>query len=125
MNNEIIVIYKKVGEKAEFKKIQNDLKVFENLVGGELDFISYKDITIIVKKDRKNLRPNIYLNTLVLNIRERNIKGNFIITYKKNGKFKSLSKDQAIKYRTFVERESFNYGHFNENSKSILKNNKN
>ena len=38
-NEEIIIIYKKVGTDAEFRKIKNEQKTFEDLIGGELDYI--------------------------------------------------------------------------------------
>jgi len=69
--NEIVVIYKEVGKKPELKKIQNELNVLKNLLDGELDYIQYKDITIIARKNRKRMQPNIYLNTTILNIREK------------------------------------------------------
>lgn len=47
--NEIVVIYKEIGKKPELKKIQNELNAFKNLLGGELDYIQYKDITIIAR----------------------------------------------------------------------------
>ena len=56
--NEIVVIYKEVGKKPELKKIQNELNTFKNLIGGELDYIQYKDITIdieILRNDYKRV----------------------------------------------------------------------
>lgn len=95
--NEIVVIYKAVGKKTELKKIKNDLSTFQNLLGNKLNYIQYKDITILAIKDMKRqLQPNIYLNTTMLNIRERNIRGNIIVTCIENGKFKSLTKEQAM-----------------------------
>lgn len=83
--NEIVVIYKEIGKKPKLKKIQNKLEAFEELLGGKLDYIKYKDITIIARKDRKRLQPNFYLNTAMLNIRERNVRGNIIVTCRKMG----------------------------------------
>lgn len=54
--NEIVVIYKEIGKKPKLKKIQNKLEAFEELLGGKLDYIKYKDITIIARKDRKRLQ---------------------------------------------------------------------
>lgn len=107
--NEIIVIYKEIGKNPKLKKIQNELSAFQDLLGGTLDYIKYKDITILARKDRKSLQPNVYLNTTMLNIRERNIRGNIIVTCSKNGKFKSLNKEQAMQYRSFLNAESFKY----------------
>ena len=122
--NEIVVIYKEVGKKPELKKIQNELNTFKNLLGGELDYIQYKDITIITRKNRKRLQPNIYLNTTMLNIIERNIRGNIIVTGSENGKFKSLTKKQAMQYQRFLQKESFNYNSFDNKNTYIPKTNK-
>lgn len=105
--NEIVVLYKEVGKKPKLKKIQNKLEVFEKLLGGELDYIQYKDITIIARKERKRLQPNFYLNSTMLNIRERNIRGNIIVTCNRNGEFKSLNKEQAMEYQIFLNEENF------------------
>lgn len=121
MSNEIVIIYKEVGKKPELRKIQNELSAFQNLLGGELDYIQYRDITITVRKDRKNLQPNIYLNTAMLNIRKRNIRGKVIVTCSKNGEFTSLSKEQAIQYQILLNEESFKYerGEQNGRNKSL------
>lgn len=123
--NKIVVIYKEIGKKPKLKKIQNKLEAFEELLGGKLDYIKYKDITIIARKDRKRLQPNFYLNTAMLNIRERNVRGNIIVTCRKNGRFRSLTKEQAMQYRRFLQEESFNYNNFYENGGHIQKDNKN
>ena len=52
-NNSIVIIYKEVGKNVEFMKVQNELKVFQDLIGGELDSIPYKDIIILARKNRK------------------------------------------------------------------------
>ena len=118
MSNEIVIIYKEVGKKLELRKIQNELSAFQNLLGGELDYIQYRDITIIVRKDRKNLQPNIYLNTAMLNIRKRNIRGKVIVTCSKNGEFTSLSKEQAIQYQILLNEESFKYERGEQNGRN-------
>ena len=118
MSNEIVIIYKEVGKKPELRKIQNELSAFQNLLGGELDYIQYRDITIIVRKDRKNLQPNIYLNTAMLNIRKRNIRGKVIVTCSKNGEFTSLSKEQAIQYQILLNEESFKYERGEQNGRN-------
>ncbi|MCI9178049.1 MAG: hypothetical protein HFJ28_05780 [Clostridia bacterium] len=118
MSNEIVIIYKEVGKKLELRKIQNELSAFQNLLGGELDYIQYRDITIIVRKDRKNLQPNIYLNTAMLNIQKRNIRGKVIVTCGKNGEFKSLSKEQAIQYQILLNEESFKYERGEQNGRN-------
>ena len=120
MNNEIVVIYKEVGKEAEFKKVKNDFEVFEALIGGELDYIPYEEIIIIARKNRKNLRANIYINTKFLSVGE-SIRGNIVIVCKENEKLKSLSKEQAIKYRKFLKQANFNYDNFDETDRLIQK----
>ena len=122
-NKEIIIIYKKVGTDAELKKVQNEQKTFENLLGGKLDYIPYEDITIIAKKNRENLKPNIYINTEFLSIGS-SIRGDVIIALKENDIFKSLTKEQAVKYVEFLKRASFNYNNFDEKGRYIPSNKK-
>ena len=95
-NEEIIIIYKKVGIDAEFMKIQNEQNEFEDLIGGELDYIPYEEITIVARKNREHLKPNIYINTEFLSI-SSSIRGDVIIVCRENENFKSLTKEQAIK----------------------------
>ena len=120
MNKDIVIIYKEVGKKAELKKIKNELKIFENLIGGELEYMQYEDVIIIFKKNQKYLQPNIYVNTEFLSI-GKSIRGNVIIACKENEYIKSLSKDQAIKYLQFLKRASFNYDNFDEKGRYIPK----
>ena len=94
-NEEIIIIYKKVGIDAEFMKIQNEQNEFEDLIGGELDYIPYEEITIVARKNREHLKPNIYINTEFLSI-SSSIRGDVIIVCRENENFKSLTKEQAI-----------------------------
>lgn len=118
-NEEIIIIYKKIGTDAEFRKIKNEQKSFKDLVGGELDYIPYEDITIIARKNREHLKPNIYINTEFLSIGS-SIRGDVVIVCRENENLKSLSKEQAIKYREFLQRASFNYDNFDEKGRYIL-----
>lgn len=111
MNN-IIVIYKEIGKLPVLKKILNDSKTFENLLGGEIDYISYEDIIIVCKKERKRLNPNIYLN-VVFGAIDSNIRGNILVIAKNNGTFSSLTKQQAVKYGLFLVEESFRYNKLN------------
>lgn len=120
-NNEIIIIYKKVGTDAELKKVQNEPKAFENLLGVELEYLPYEDITIIARKNRDSLKPNIYINTEFLSIGS-SIRGDVIIALKENDIFKSLTKEQAIKYVEFLKRASFNYDNFDEKGRYIPSN---
>ena len=117
-NEEIIIIYKKVGIDAEFMKIQNEQNEFEDLIGGELDYIPYEEITIVARKNREHLKPNIYINTEFLSI-SSSIRGDVIIVCRENENFKSLTKEQAIKYREFLKRASFNYDNFDEKGRYI------
>ena len=119
-NNSIVIIYKEVGKNVEFMKVQNELKVFQDLIGGELDSIPYKDIIILARKNRKNLKPNIYINSKFLSLGE-SIRGNIVILCKENTDFKSLNKEQALKYREFLKQNSFNYDDFAENRKYLSK----
>lgn len=111
VNNKIVILYKKIGKEAEFKKVENELESFKNLLGEEIEYIPYEDITIIAKKNRKNLKPNIYINTKFLSIGE-SIRGEIIITCKENEKFKTLTKEQAMRYKEFLNNASFNYDNF-------------
>ena len=83
---------------------------------GKVDVIPYENIVIICKQERKNLKPNIYINSKFLSIGE-SIRGNIIITCKNENNFKSLGKKQAIKCLEFLKRSSFNY----DNLKDIRK----
>lgn len=122
MNNtdskEIIVIYKEVGEIPVLKKVTNSKETFELLVGGEIDILPYEDIFIICRKDGEKLKPNISVNT---NYGKANfsIRGTVLIINKDNEEFKSLSKEQAIKYAKFLVMESFKYEHFDENGRYL------
>lgn len=118
--SEIVILYKEVGKKVEFKKVPNDRKIFEDLVGGELDYILYEAITIIARKDREHLKPNIYINTDFLSI-GTSIRGNIIMVCRKNENFQSLTKEQAMKYSEFLKRASFNYENFDEKGRYISK----
>lgn len=71
-------------------------------------------MSIVCRKDNKNLKPNIYINTKFLSLGET-IRGNIAITCFESGNFKSLSKVQTIKLLEFLKNASFNYA----NTKSI------
>lgn len=96
--------------------------VSKKCLDGEIQIIPYEDIVIICNKNRKHLKPNIYVNTKFLSIGET-IRGNILIVCKENEKLKSLSKEQAIKYQKFLKNASFNYSNSNGNYKFIPKNN--
>lgn len=82
-----------------------------NYLNGKFDVIPYNDIVILCNMNRKTLTPNIYINTKFLSVGET-IRGNIIIVCQDNNNFKSLTKEQCIKYINFLKNASFNY---NEN----------
>lgn len=118
MNNteNIIIIYKEVGKKPVLKKVKNNIETFEHLLGGEIEILQYENIQVICKKDRDKLLPNVYLN-INFNKLNTSIRGNLIITNIYNNTFKSLTKNQAIKYGKLLIMESFNYKNFDNNYK--------
>mgnify|MGYP006864525936 FL=1 len=88
---------------------------------GEIELIPYYDVVILCNKAQKNLKPNIYITKEFLNIGET-IRGNIIITCKENNNFKTLSKEQVIKYTKFLKNASFHYNNIDENGRFILPN---
>ena len=70
---------------------------------GKFDVIPYDDIVILCKNNRKYLIPNIYINPKLLGIGET-IRGDIIIVCKNNKNFKSLTKEQCVKYIKFLRR---------------------
>ena len=115
MNNTIIIIYKEVGKDPIFRKVENSIKSFETILGGEIEIIPYEDIVIICRKNRDSLKANIYINNIGFSI-----KGNIILVKKVDDKFVSLNREQAIKYGVFITQQSFNYKHF-EKQNDLLK----
>ena len=85
---------------------------------GEIELIPYDDVVIVCKKIRENLKPNIYITTKFLSIGET-IRGNIIIVCKEFEKFKSLSKEQSIKYAEFLKNASFHYDNNTEKLKKL------
>lgn len=69
-------------------------------------------------KAQKNLQPNIYITKEFLSIGET-IRGNIIIACKENNNFKTLSKEQVIKYTKFLKNASFHYDNIDENGRFI------
>lgn len=114
MNNTIVIIYKEVGKDPIFRKVENSIKSFETILGGEIEVIPYDDIVIICRKNRDSLKANIYINNIGFSIR-----GNIILVKKVDDKFVSLNREQAIKYGVFITQQSFNYKHFDENGKYL------
>lgn len=90
-------------------------------MNGEIEEIPYRDIVIVCKKDRKNLRPNISITRDFLSIPET-IRGNVIIVCKENKDFKSISKKQAIEYVNFLKDASFHFENANVDNFNLLNN---
>ena len=86
---------------------------------GKIDLVPYEDIVIVCRKDRKNLTPNIYVNTKFLSIGET-IRGTIIIVCLKDNSFKSLTKEQAIKYINFLKNASFHFNNINKDNNFFL-----
>ncbi len=107
INEKITVIYQEVGRKPKLQRVIKSIDEFEKILNGKIKMIPYEDIIIICREERKNLKPNIYVNTKFLSIGET-IRGDIIIACKD---FKSLTKDQAIKFLNFLKNASFNYNH--------------
>lgn len=106
-SREIIVIYKEVGKEPDLVKIRNTKESFEKLIGGgEMEIIPYADIEIICRKNRKSLKPNIYLNVTPLKV-DFSIRGNVIIARKEENQYKTLTKKQVFKYVKLLKEESF------------------
>lgn len=96
------------------------LKNFKMHLNGEIEEIAYRDIIIVCKKNRDNLKPNIAI-TKDLKIPET-IKGNLFIVCKSNNEFKSISKEQAIEYVFFLDNSKFHYDNTELNSLDVFKN---
>lgn len=109
-------MYKEVGKNPELKKIKNNIQEFEQILGGKNTCIPYENIIIVCKENRKNLQPNIYINTKFLGLGET-IRGNIIITAKNEQNFKTLSKEQVIENIRFLRNASFHYNNINNKSK--------
>lgn len=109
-------MYKEVGKNPELKKIKNNIQEFEQILKGRITCIPYENIIIVCKENRKNLQPNIYINTKFLGLGET-VRGNIIITAKNEQNFKTLSKEQVIENIRFLKNASFHYNSLNNKSK--------
>jgi hypothetical protein len=85
---------------------------------GEIDVIPYEDVVIVCRKARDDLKPNIYITKEFLSIGET-IRGNIIIVNQEKEKFKTLSKEQTVKYMDFLKKASFNYDNISEYDKKL------
>ncbi len=119
--SEIVVIYKDPGKTPILKKIKNDISEFEKILGGNINIIPYESIIIVCKENRKNLMPNIYINTKFLRLGET-IRGTIIMASREEQNFKTLTKEQAIEYIEFLKNASF---HYDETIQKKTTNNKN
>ena len=109
-------MYKEVGKNPELKKIKNNIQEFEQILGGNTTCIPYENIIIVCKENRKNLQPNIYINTKFLGLGET-IRGNIIIPAKNEQNFKTLSKEQVIENIRFLRNASFHHNNINNKAK--------
>ena len=91
----------------------------KNQLVGKIDLVPYEDIVIVCRKDRKNLTPNIYVNTKFLSI-GKTIRGTIIIVRLKDNSFISLTKEQAIKYIHFLKNASFHFNNINKDNNFFL-----
>ncbi len=107
-------MYKKVGKNPELKKIKNNIQEFEQILKGKITCIPYEKIIIVCKESRKNLQPNIYINTKFLGLGET-IRGDIIITARNEENFKTLSKEQVIENIKFLQNASFHYNNISNN----------
>ncbi len=89
-------------------------------LNGQIEEIVYRDIVIVCKKYRDNLKPNISISKN-LNIPET-IRGNLFIVCKSNNEFKSVSKAQAVEYVFFLDNSKFHYDNTEVNSLDVFKN---
>lgn len=114
--NNLIVLYKKVGRSPELIKIKDSLEEKEKLVDGNILVIPYDDILIICneKNQKARIKPNIIFDN-------KTISGDCFVVgdYFENGEFKSLTKEQVIKYFNLFQRKSVDYSHFDENGKFL------
>ena len=96
----------------------------KNYLVGETFLIPYKDIAFVCRKYRKNLKPNIYVNTKYLRVGE-SIRGSIVIASYKDNSFVSLTKEQATKYIDFLKNASFNYNNTNKSNNLFVHKNTN
>ncbi len=93
MDNKILkIVYKEVGNKPKVLEVEDTLEKFQELVGGYIETINYKNLVLVCNEEGKLLRmkPNISLGNDY-------IVGNLVIAGdNKMGEFKSLT-DEEIK----------------------------
>lgn len=109
-------MYKEIGKNPDLKKIRNNLQEFERILGGKTTCIPYENVIIVCRENRKNLQPNIYINTKFLGLGET-IRGSIIITSKDEENFKTLSKEQVIENIRFLKNASFHYNNISKKTK--------
>lgn len=101
----IRVLYKKEGQLAEVKIIDNVFRLKKAIVTKDLSIIPYETLYIICnnKNLAENMEPNIVLNF-------SSIYGDLILVDidKKNREFKGLTQEDIIWYSKDLNRKSFN-----------------
>lgn len=115
-NKNLIILYKEVGKDPVLMKIENSLEEKEKLVGGKIEVIPFENILICCNEDLQvnKIKPNIAFKF-------SSIYGNcFVIAEDEyTGEFKSLAKDEAIKYYSFLKKNSFSYENCDENGRIL------
>lgn len=89
-NKTLKILYKEVGKKPRVLEIEDKLEKLQELVGGYIETINYKDLVLVCNEEGKllNLKPNIDLNYDY-------IVGNLIIVgNNKMGDFRSLTDNE-------------------------------
>lgn len=126
MSNYAVIVYKEVGKDPEFRKIEKTNEVFESLVDGEIDFITYDTYCIVFKKNQEGLKPNIYLNTNQLGF-EKTLRGTVFAINRNSetNEYLTLNKEQAFKCRKLFIDEAFDYSNYDENGNYVGKKKKN
>ncbi len=110
MDNKILkIVYKEVGKKPRILEIEDTLEKFQELVGGYIETINYRNLVLVCNEEGKllELKPNI-------NLGYDYIVGNLaIVGDDKMGNFKSLTDDEIelvindLEKRKIEEEEDF------------------
>ncbi|MCX8075235.1 MAG: DUF3846 domain-containing protein [Clostridia bacterium] len=90
------ILVKDPGKNPEVKKIRKQLKSMQDIVGGYIEIVPYKEAIIVCNEEGKlnNLEPNV-------NLDKDYIAGSFFIVGddEKNGDFKSLTDEQIERFK--------------------------
>lgn len=111
---QVIILYKKVGEKPVPMKIDNTLEAKQKLVGGLIEVVDFDDILLVCNEEGKllNLRPNLAFPYDYIAGDCFLIGDDF-----EHGEFKSLTKDEVIKYYDVLEKHAYKYQDKEDSSK--------